>query len=138
MSPPALEQLRRQMEARVRQIDEQIKDALQKNPVMTPGRFGSVDWHTRARRAQDYYRRDILRIQEQIHILLTGATILKRGDKTNITSQSRAEMFEHKVNSMFRKTARIRLTETLYEGILKEAKEEAILAVQAEAQETGQ
>ena len=64
MPAPALAELGAQMEARVRQIDEQISDAMKKNPNMAPDRFGSIDWHTRARRAQDIYRRDINSIRE--------------------------------------------------------------------------
>lgn len=114
---PILAKICGQMEARVREIDEQIKDALKKNPGMTPDRFGSVTWHHRARRAQDYYRRDIAYIKEHL--------ISMHYDP------GRARRDDDKVNAAFRETARIRLTETLYAGILSEAKERV-----AEADET--
>jgi len=132
MSAPDLVKLSLRMQARIRQIDDQIKDAARNNPTMAPGRFGSADWHSRARRAQDYYRRDIDRIHEQLHNL--AAT-----EQNNVSArQATVITREAKINAAFRRLARQRLTETLYEGILKEAKEEAILAVQAEAQEAGQ
>lgn len=158
MSAPDLVKLSLRMQARIRQIDDQIKDAARNNPTMAPGRFGSADWHSRARRAQDYYRRDIDRVHEQLHNLAAteqnnvsarqAATTERNNvsarqatttERNNVsTRQATVITREAKINAAFRRLARQRLTETLYEGILKEAKEEAILAVQAEAQEAGQ
>ena len=145
MSAPDLVKLSLRMQARIRQIDDQIKDAARNNPTMAPGRFGSADWHSRARRAQDYYRRDIDRIHEQLHNLAAteqnnvSARQAATTERNNVSArQATVITREAKINAAFRRLARQRLTETLYEGILKEAKEEAILAVQAEAQEAGQ
>jgi len=145
MSAPDLVKLSLRMQARIRQIDDQIKDAARNNPTMAPGRFGSADWHSRARRAQDYYRRDIDRIHEQLHNLAAteqnnvSARQAATTERNNVSArQATVITREAKINAAFRRLARQCLTETLYEGILKEAKEEAILAVQAEAQEAGQ
>jgi len=126
MSAPDLVKLRGQMEARIRQIDEQIKDAARYNPAMAPGRFGSVDWHSRDRRAQDYYRRDIARIHDHLHNLPgaeRGNISTRQADaKATAAATSRREA---KINAAFRRLARQRLTEVLYEGILQDATEEA-------------
>ena len=119
-TPPALIALREQMEERVHQINDQIIDAMKKNPNMTPERFGSVDWHTRARRAQDIYRRDINRIT--LHLLsITAEPVMYK----NANANAATEILNNKINAAFKQVSRRRLTETLYKGILEEAKEEA-------------
>jgi len=126
MPSPELDKIRAQMAERIDVIDKQIMDALQKNPPGKPDRFGSADWHIRARRAQDYYRRDIRRIEEHIRLYgrsATGINTIPGSKATQKIQSPGADLNTVKLLAHFKAVARIRLTESLFECISEEAKE---------------
>lgn len=113
MSIRELTEIKIAMLERIEEIRTHLNNA-QKLPVKPETGFGSASWRDRANKARKSYERDIMRVNAALK------------DKAPAIEQAQATaIHQHRaIGDAFMRVSRRILTESLYDGIMQEAKEE--------------